>query len=92
VRRVGNQLALSARRFLERAEHGVEAVGQPAQLVTSADLDPLGEIARLGDVLGRCGETPNGGECRSGDRQPERGRDGDATPSDQDQQVLDSAE
>jgi len=41
MRRVCDELALRARRLLERGEHGVEAAGKPAELITAGDFDPV---------------------------------------------------
>ena len=39
VRRVGDELALGGDRLLERRQHGVEAGGEPAQLVAARHVD-----------------------------------------------------
>ena len=74
VRRIGHELGLRARRFLERAEHRVEAPGETAQLVPALRVDPLREVSGLGHGLGRLGETAHGRERCARDEQTERGR------------------
>ena len=86
---VGDELPLRARGVLERGEHRVERRGEPRELVAARDLDPAGEVARLGHVLGRAGEPAHGREQRRGDDQAERGGDDDAEGGDQEQPVAD---
>ena len=85
VARVGHQLALGGHRPLERVEGGVEAVGQPGELVAPDDVDPLREVELLGQVLGAAGEA--GDRCERGPRhqQPERRGQRDARCAHQDQ-------
>ena len=78
MRRVRHELPLRARRLLERTEHRVEAVREPAELVTAARVDPLRQVAGLRHRLGRLGQPPDGSERRARDDQPEQGRKRDA--------------
>src|SRR5262249_2678788 len=61
---VGDQLLLRALRFLERSEHGVEVLGQAAELVPSGNGDPPVEITRRGYVAHRFGEAANRAQYR----------------------------
>ena len=56
------------------------------------DLDPLRQVAGLGDRLGRLGQPPHRRERRSRDEQPEAGRDGDPAGGDQEQEERDPVE
>ena len=62
VRGVCDQLRLRAQRVVERAEHRVEAVRQPAELILARRFDPLAEVACCGDVLRGLGQA--GGPAR----------------------------
>ena len=92
VRRVGHELAAGAGRFLECAEHRVEARREPADLVATSDLDPAGEVAGLGHVFSGLGQPTDGSERGPRDRQAEPCRDEDATERDHDQEPLDPVE
>jgi hypothetical protein len=56
---VGHQLALGPQRRVQRGHHRVEARPEAGDLVVSFDLDALGQVAGLGDVLGRLGQAPH---------------------------------
>ncbi len=86
VRRVGDELALRPRRLFERAEHGVEARGEPAELVAPLRVDPLGQIAGLRHLLGRVGQPSHRRQRGSRDGQPKAGGDPDSADRDQDQE------
>ena len=92
VRRVGNKLALGARRLLESPEHRVEARREPAELVAPRRLDALRQVAGLRNGLRRSGQAADG--CERGPRDAEAERRGDRDPCtpDQDQVVLDPTE
>ena len=92
VRRICDQLALGARGLLKGAEHRVEAAGEPAELVPPADVDALGQVSRLGDLLRRPGESTNRSKRRSRHSQPECRRDRDSATGDENKDVLDAAE
>ena len=64
---------------------------EPAELVAPVDLDPLGEVPRLGDALGVSVSFANGRERGARDDEPEPGRDDDATGGDQEQEEPDAA-
>src|SRR4029453_330207 len=53
VVRIGDELALSSGRLLERREHRVEARGETAELVLPLHVDPLGKVLGLADALSR---------------------------------------
>ena len=89
VRGVRDELAARARRFLEGAEHHVEAAREAGQLVPSLDLDPLGQVSGLGHRLGRLGQPPDGCERGAGDDQSEPARDQRAPGRNQDQKPAD---
>ena len=87
VRRVGDELALRARRVLERAEHRVERRRQARELVVAGRVDAAREVARLGHLLGRPGQPLDGCEHRLRDDEAEaaarampRPRSGTAAP------------
>ena len=69
------------RRIVQRAEHRVEARREPAELVLAVRVDPLGQVAGLGDVLGRLGQPADRRERGTGDEQPEPGSDADRRPA-----------
>ncbi len=92
MRRVGDELALRPRRVLERAQHRVEARGEPAELVAAAGVDALREVAGLRDVLRRAGQPAHGCEGRARHEQAEGDGDADAARGDQDQVEPDARE
>ena len=92
MRRVRDELALRPCRLLERAEHGVEAACEPAELVAPALVDAFREVAGLGHVLGRSSQAAHRGERSPRDREAQRNRERDPAARDQDEQILDSAE
>jgi hypothetical protein len=92
VRRVQDELALGARRFLERAKHRVEAAGEAAQLVAALRFDPLGQIACLGHTLGRLGQAPHRGKRGSGHHEPEPRCSRDSPEADDDEERADLLE
>ena len=79
-------------RFLEGSEHGVEARREAAQLVPAVCVDPLGEVARVRDLLARLGEAPHRCERGSRDEEPERCGDPDPSGRDQEQEERDPIE
>jgi hypothetical protein len=58
VRGVGHQLALGVARGLQRAQHRVEARGQPARLVIAPALEAMAQVAGRRDALGGRGQAP----------------------------------
>jgi hypothetical protein len=92
VRRVGDELPLGLRRVLERGEHGVERGREARELVTALVDDPAREIAGLGHVLGRTGQSLHRCEHRSRDEQPEPGGESDAHEGDSEQVAADPPE
>ena len=92
MRRVCDQLPLRACGFLERAEHRIEARGETAELVATAGVDPLGEVACRGDGLSGRGQPSHRRERRPGDDQAEPGRKRDPRTGNQNQIVLDPAQ
>ena len=58
----------------------------------AADLDALGEIARLRDALRGLGELANRSQCGARDNEPERGGDPDSRKRDEDQEEAETRE
>ena len=73
-------------------EHRVEGRGEPRELVLAVDVDPLGEVARLRDVLGGPRQPLHRREHGPRDEQPEGGGEPDPDEREGDQPALDSAE
>ena len=99
VRGVGHELALRvhgrverAHRALERVEHGVEAAGQPPELVFAGGLDAPAEVPGQGDVLGGLGEALQRLHGRARHQAPEQGRERDAADDQQHQDQAQAAE
>ena len=83
VRCVGDELALGAGRFLERAEHRVEAARERAQLVLTACIHTFAQISGLGDLAGRIREPPDRRERSPGNEVPEAERNRNSAGVDQ---------
>ncbi len=92
VRGIRDELSLGAVGLLERREHCVEARSQPAELVLAGSLDPLGEIAGFGHLLGRPGQPANRRKRRLGDHEAEAAGDSDSPSRNQDQENRYSAQ
>ena len=77
---VGHELALSGERLVQCVEHRVEAGRQAAEVVATANLDVMGEVARSCHGLGRLGDSADrrgGGGDGSGRESANR----DASPA-----------
>ena len=70
----------------------LKLVASRLELVLPVCVDPLGEVARLGDRLGRLGQAPHRGERGARDEEPERRGDRDAAGRDQEQEERDPVE
>jgi hypothetical protein len=92
VGRVRDELALCARRLLERPEHRVETRSQPAQLVRPFHLDAFREVLGLRDPLDGGRETRNGSQRRPRDDEPQSGGDHDSAERDEHQEDADPVE
>ena len=92
MRRVGDELALRPRGRLERREHRVERGRQAGELVTTALLDALREVARLRHLFGRPGESSHRCEDGARDEQPEGGGDAHPHDGDHEEPVADPGE
>jgi hypothetical protein len=85
VRGVGDELALCPQRGLQCGQHRVEALGEPAELVSAAGVDPPAEVVSRGHLL-RCGAEPgHRGKGGAGHDVAEAGGHGDAAQRDSDE-------
>ncbi len=92
MRRVRDELTLRAGRFLQRAEHRVEARREPAQLVLAPHVDALGQIVRLRHSFDRGREPYDRCERGARDEQPEHSGDDDAAERHEDEEQPDAIE
>ena len=69
---VGDQLALGVDRALERVERGVEAAGQPGELVVALDLHALGQVGLGGEASVRRVKRRDRRERGAGDHGAQR--------------------
>ncbi len=65
VRGVGDELALSQARALERGQHRVEARREPSQLVLLVRLDAMAEVLCAGHAFGGAGQPADGHQRRA---------------------------
>ena len=70
VRGVGDEAPLRRARLLDRGQHGVEALGEAAQLVLAGDLDAPRQVVRRRDVLGGLRELAHRREHRARPSRP----------------------
>ena len=89
---VGDQVALGLERARERVERGVEAGGEPRELVASARRQALGEVQGAGELLGAAGEAGDGGERGACHQRPQKRREGDPGEAHDQQDQQDVAE
>ena len=85
VRGVRDQPPLRRFGALERGHHLVEAGGEPAELVVAADVDPVGQVVRAGDLLGGVRDLPGRRERGARHNRAEGGGERDATGADRGQ-------
>ena len=76
----------------ERRQHGVEAAGQPRQLVTAAVVDRGGQILGAGHVLGRLRQVFHRAHGGPAYGPAERGSQGHAAQGQQDQHPTQEGE
>ncbi len=87
---VGDQAPLRVERPLQRAEHGVERGGEPAELVPAAHLDPPARVAGQRDLLRYPGEPGDRREPGLRHGPAEQGRDGHADRAERRQRLPDA--
>ena len=87
-----HELPLALLGLVERAEHRVEGGGERADLVARVDLDPLAEVARRPDALGRLAQVAQRAQRRPRDEEARDAGEADADHRDEEEPEPDPRE